>query len=89
MDKSSQGTTEELVKSVEGKVWNSIIQPKQLLKYEKQSCIVNIKNEEDGNISIRYLSNTPYIPNSKSSDPKLEDLYLWLFPQDYTRKENF
>ncbi|MBV4431449.1 ABC transporter ATP-binding protein [Clostridium tyrobutyricum] len=85
----SKGTTEELVKSVEGKVWNSIIQPKQLLKYEKQSCIVNIKNEEDGNISIRYLSNTPYIPNSKSSDPKLEDLYLWLFPQDYTRKENF
>lgn len=85
----SKGTTEELVKSIEGKVWNSIISPQQLLKYEKQTCIVNVRNEEDGNISIRYLSHKPYIPNSKSTAPKLEDLYLWLFPQDYTRKENF
>ncbi|BAH07073.1 hypothetical protein CKR_2022 [Clostridium kluyveri NBRC 12016] len=83
----STGTTEELVKTVEGKVWESIISPRQLTHYEKIARIVNVLNEEDGNLSIRYLSNTPDVPNSKHAIPRLEDLYLWLFPEDGTGKE--
>ncbi|UZQ50299.1 ABC transporter ATP-binding protein [Clostridium kluyveri] len=83
----STGTTEELVKTVEGKVWESIISPRQLIHYEKIARIVNVLNEEDGNLSIRYLSNTPDVPDSKHAVPRLEDLYLWLFPQDGTGKE--
>lgn len=80
------GATEELVKTIEGKVWESIILPRQLLSYEKSTRIVNILNEENGNLSIRYLSNTPDIPNSKAAVPRLEDLYLWMFPEYETSK---
>ena len=80
------GATEELVKTIEGKVWESIILPRQLLSYEKSTRIVNILNEENGNLSIRYLSNTPDIPNSKATVPRLEDLYLWMFPEYETSK---
>ena len=83
----SAGTTKELIRTVEGKVWNSVIEPDKFHCYEKSINIVNVCNEEDGNISIRYLSDTPDIPNSKQASPKLEDLYLWLFPQDVTGKE--
>ncbi len=61
------GTTEELVKLVNGKVWTAQIPMDSLAEYERRLPIVNIRNEENGQISIRY--------------PHLEDLYLWLFPQ--------
>ncbi|CAB1246687.1 ABC transporter ATP-binding protein [Clostridium sp. WLY-B-L2] len=83
----SKGTTDELVKTVEGKVWESIIPPERLPYYEGAVRIVNILNEKDGNLFIRYLSDAPDIPDSKQAVPRLEDLYLWLFPQEETRKE--
>ncbi|WP_446899842.1 ABC transporter ATP-binding protein [Clostridium sp. LBM24168] len=83
----SEGTTDELVKTVEGRVWESIIPPEQLICYERTVRIVNILNEKDGNLSIRYLSDTPDIPDSKQAAPRLEDLYLWLFPQQEMGKE--
>ncbi|MDO4170525.1 MAG: ABC transporter ATP-binding protein [Lachnospiraceae bacterium] len=76
------GTTEELVKIVTGKVWESIIPVDRLSAYEHKLSIVNLKNEEDGEISIRYLADEPQIVNSVPAKPKLEDLYLWLFPQN-------
>ncbi len=44
--------------------------------------IVNLRNEESGEISIRYLSEEPSVSNSAAVTPRLEDLYLWLFPQE-------
>jgi ABC-2 type transport system ATP-binding protein len=32
--------------------------------------------------SLRYLAEIPLIPDSCPAEPKLEDLYLWLFPQE-------
>ncbi|HBC96799.1 MAG TPA: ABC transporter ATP-binding protein [Clostridium sp.] len=83
----STGSTGELVKAVEGRVWESIISPDQLDRCERNTRIVNVLNEKDGNLSIRYLSASPDIPNSKPAVPRLEDLYLWLFPQDKSEKE--
>lgn len=36
---------------------------------------------------VRYLSETPDIPNSQLAEPRLEDLYLRLFRQETGRKE--
>lgn len=83
----STGTTKELVSTVEGKVWNAIIPPDKFHCYEKFTNIVNVRNEEDGSISVRYLSDTMDIPDSKQVSPRLEDLYLWMFPQDVMGKE--
>ena len=78
----AQGTTEELVKLVAGKVWTARIPVNRLPAYEHRLQIVNIRNEDDRRISIRYLADTPYTEDSEPAAPHLEDLYLWLFPQE-------
>lgn len=76
------GTTEELVKLVDGKVWTALIPMSRLSEYEQKLQIVNIRNEESGHIFVRYLAEEPYGENSEPATPCLEDLYLWLFPQE-------
>ncbi len=76
------GTTEELVQSVKGKVWGCVIPAESLQKYEHQLQIVNLRNENNGSIAVRYLAERPLVSGSIPVDPRLEDLYLWLFPQD-------
>ena len=76
------GTTGELVKLVQGKVWNCTIPAAALPEYERKLNIVNLRNEGGDNVSIRYLSDQPRINNSVAAEPRLEDLYLWLFPRD-------
>lgn len=78
----AKGTTEDLVQLVNGKVWTARIPMSQLTSYEHKLQIVNIRNEENGRISIRYLADSPCTENSKPAPPHLEDLYLWLFPQE-------
>lgn len=75
------GTTEELVTLVDEKVWTTQIPMNRLPEYQRRLQIVNIRNEDDGRISIRYLAERPFTENSIPVSPHLEDLYLWLFPQ--------
>ena len=82
----STGTTEELVQQLNGKVWGTTIPMNLLSKYEQQLQIVNIRNEEHGTVSIRYLADSPVTKDSVALDPRLEDLYLWLFPQENTER---
>ncbi len=77
----ARGTTEELVRLVEGKVWTAQIPMNRLPEYERKLQIVNVRNEDAGQISIRYLAAEPYIEDSIPASPHLEDLYLWMFPQ--------
>lgn len=71
-----------MVKRMEGKVFSEKIPARALADYEKKLCIVNLKNEPDGDITIRYLGDRPETEDSVSEEPRLEDLYLWLFPQN-------
>lgn len=74
------GTTEKLVKLVEGNVWNCVIPVSELQQYESHLRIVNLRNEENNQVSLRYLSEHPCISGSVPASPRLEDLYLWMFP---------
>lgn len=76
------GTTEELVAKISGKVWTALIPARDLLMYETKLRIVNQRNEVNEMVSIRYLSENMEIPNSEHVSPRLEDLYLWLFPTE-------
>lgn len=78
----AKGTTEELVELVAGKVWTETIPMNRLPAYERQLQIVNIRNEESGRVFVRYLAEEPYGGDSEPAAPCLEDLYLWLFPQE-------
>lgn len=75
------GTTEELVKMVKGKVWEAKLDPQEWAAREGEINTVNVRNEESGMISVRYLSEHPRIAGSKETAPRLEDLYLWLFSE--------
>ena len=75
------GTTDELVKEIEGKVWTCTIPVGDLVSCEMQLRIINQRSEDNGQVSIRYLSETPKIKGSVNEPPRLEDLYLWYFPQ--------
>lgn len=83
----ANGTTEALIKLVEGKVWNCHLPANALSEYEPKLNIVNLRNECHDSISIRYLSEQPLTSNSIPAEPRLEDLYLWLFPGDNSDKE--
>lgn len=76
------GTTEELIRLVNGKVWSAVVPNQDAFSYEQKMRIVNMRNEEYGMTSLRYLAEKPIIPESKQEESKLEDLYLWLFPQE-------
>lgn len=76
------GTTEELEKLVNGKVWSAVIPAQKLSEYEKRVRVINLKNQDDGQILVRYLADKPLLDNSVVSLASLEDVYLWLFPRD-------
>ena len=81
------GTTDELVKEIEGKVWTCTIPVGDLVSCEMQLRIINQRSEDNGQVSIRYLSETPKIKGSVNEPPRLEDLYLWYFPQGHLGEE--
>lgn len=76
------GTTEELVREIENKVWSAVIPEYDLHSFERNMRIVSIRNEEEQMVSVRYLADRPLIQNSEKCIPRLEDLYLWLFPEE-------
>lgn len=81
------GTTDELVASMNGKVWSCTFPAADLAAYEKRLRIVNLRNEDEGYIAIRYLAQQAETRDSQMVQPRLEDLYLWLFPQCALEKE--
>ena len=48
------GTTAELVKRIEGKVWNCIIPTSKLPECEMRLRIINQRGEDHNQVSIRY-----------------------------------
>lgn len=73
------GTTQELVSQMQGKVFEGYIAPQELEKWEKKVQIVNLRNEADG-VSLRYIGTQEDMPGAVPREPRLEDLYLQLFP---------
>ena len=82
------GTTAELVKQIGGKVWNCTIPASKLPEYEMRLRIINQRGEDHNQVSLRYLSEYSEIEGSVATEPRLEDLYLWLFPQTDLEKED-
>ena len=81
------GTTDELVKQIEGKVWNCTVPAEELPEYELRLRIINQRGEDNNHVSIRYLADQAELDGAVPASPRLEDLYLWLFPQTDLEKE--
>lgn len=81
------GTTNELVKQIEGKVWGCVVPAQKMMEYEMRLRIINQRGEENNRVSIRYLADHSEVDGSSPVEPRLEDLYLWLFPQENVERE--
>lgn len=81
------GTTDELVKQVAGKVWTGMVSADKMSMYEMQLRIINQRSEGNNQVSIRYLAEEAKTSDSVMVSPCLEDLYLWLFPQEEISEE--
>lgn len=60
----AQDTTEGLVKQIEAKVWQGNIPMEQLARWEHRLRVVNLRNEPDGTVTLRYLADAPQLPDS-------------------------
>lgn len=76
------GKTEQLLKAIAGKVFTAAIPLDALPGYEAAIRMVSIKEGAGGEVTVRYLSDQPVIPRSQPAEPRLEDLYLWLFQKE-------
>lgn len=75
------GSTQELVVQMAGRVFEAAINPHDLNRLGKKVQVVNVRNEADGSVSLRYLGEPDDIPRAQPQEPRLEDLYLELFPK--------
>ena len=78
----AQDTTEGLVQQTKGKVWQGSVPAEELPRWEHRLRVVNLRNEADGTVTLRYLADAPLLPGSAPVQPRLEDLYLWMFPEE-------
>lgn len=81
------GSTDELVAAMKGRVWRTEVPESDLFKCERLVRVANIRSESGGRASLRYLAENPVLPGSAPETPRLEDLYLWLFPEDSGTEE--
>lgn len=81
------GSTDALVAVMKGRVWRTEVSESDLFKCERLVRIANIRSEPGGRVSLRYLAENPVLPGSAPETPRLEDLYLWLFPEDSGTEE--
>lgn len=75
------GTTEELVRQAEGKVWRCRIPAGAVPDYERRFQIAGLQQEEDGSVLLRCLGEGP-AEGAEAIPPTLEDLCLLLFPKE-------
>ena len=73
------GSTDTLVKEMDGKVWECTVDNRDIKELEKALQIVNLKNVSSDRTEIRFISDTQTINNASNVSPRLEDLYMWLF----------
>ena len=76
------GTTEQLLRAVEGKVFTALVPDGLLDRVEREVRVVSLKNEGGGLTLVRYVADAPLLRDSEMAEPRLEDLYLWLFKDE-------
>lgn len=81
------GTTEQLLRAVEGRVFTALVPDGLLAQTEREVRVVSLKNEGGGETLVRYVAEGPLLRGSEFAEPRLEDLYLWLF-KDERRQDN-
>lgn len=69
------GESHSLIQTLDGNVFETVVQENEMERIEKEYRIMNFRNEDRGQVAIRYIADVP-LPNSKLVAPSLNDFYL-------------
>lgn len=72
----NRGCSTELVREIEGQVWECLLQPTSIDEMSIKYIISNQKHESEGTV-LRIISKEKPTENAKKVQPTLEDLYLY------------
>lgn len=70
------GTEAEIIKSVQGHVWECVVHEDEGQRLNERYAISNLKNQ-DGMVKLRIISPEPPVEHALSVIPTLEDTYLY------------
>lgn len=79
-----QGGRDEIMKVIQGKVWEMIAKGDVAEKLIETYPVLNIRQEKEG-MFLRLVSETQPMSDSISVDATLEDLYLYYFSEEGSR----
>ena len=74
---TESGNLQEILQTVDGKVWECIKTPEQAERLNQEFTISNQKNTEDGRVVLRIVSDTQPAEDAEQISPNLEDVYLY------------
>ncbi|MCJ7841942.1 ABC transporter ATP-binding protein [Lederbergia sp. NSJ-179] len=77
----NRGASSELVNTIQGYVWESIVEKNKLDEMVAKHVISNQKHEATGTV-LRIISKEKPTHNAEQVQPTLEDLYLYYFRED-------
>lgn len=69
------GKSDELINSIDGLVYETVVEEREMNGLESKYNIINFRNEGEGLVRIRYIAKKP-LENSKMVNPDLNDYYL-------------
>ena len=70
----------ELIQKIEGKVWNVPCLESDVQSMQDKFRVTNIaRDDENGEVLLRVLSDDPPSIHAKNAAPTLEDYYLYIF----------
>ncbi len=72
----TKGTPEHIIKSIEEKVFETIIEPSEFTAFKNNYLVISTKRTQ-GKLQIRFIANNQ-IENSTKQEATLEDAYLYL-----------
>lgn len=80
------GDEEKLLKQLEGKVWEFVIDERELLKHMEKLNIISYSRKSD-KIKLRVISDISPAEDAILLEPSLEDLYLYYNPEEIQGEE--
>ena len=83
----NRGASSELVNTINGCVWESLVETNKLDEMLTKGIISNQKHEENGTV-LRIISKVKPTHNAQQVQPTLEDLYLYYFREDAEDENN-
>ena len=76
-----QGPMETITNSIQGKVWEVMVDERKAAQYSRNLHVVNLHHE--GNlVRLRIVDDAAPAPDASIVEPSLEDLFLYHFSED-------